>query len=99
VDRKVTVQLKRPTVEALLEIQEAAAKAGPGSSARDGYKAALVYVASVMKDPKMSPEELCDEVDGWSMRDWNALQDATMELTGMKEEAQAMLAAAFPGAE
>lgn len=93
-ERGVSVLLEQPSVEDLLAMQDLF---DDDSDTRDSYTSAVKLVADMLVDPDWDVEQLKTEVNAWSMNDWQVLQTAAIELSGLKGELA--VEAEFPGSE
>lgn len=87
-DRGVTILLRKPSVQMILDAQAAISPTGPGQDGvdiKEGYASTVQLVSKMLVEPKMSEEALKVEVDDWSFADWQVLQTAALELAGLGE--------------
>lgn len=95
VDMGASVVLQKPTVAALIELQEAH-KDLDDSTLTGQFHGAVALVAALLVEPDMGEEELRTQVEQMSPSDWDRLQDAAMQLSGMREEVEPAARADFP---
>lgn len=94
-DREVTVVLRKPSVGMIIDAQ---GSLNPESTdVREGYQSTIGLVAEMMVEPEMTVDELKAEVDEWSFSDWQVLQEAALELAGLREEDAEKAREKFPG--
>lgn len=89
-DQGVSVLLRKPSVEAMVELQEQQ----QGGNIM-GFASAISLIALMLEDPDLNEEQLREAVEPWSFGDWLVLQEAALRLSGMSEEVRVAAEAAF----
>lgn len=91
-DRGVSLLLKRPTVETVLDLQD---QISDEETAREGFRGGVALIARMLVEPAMSEEDFRKEAESWAYSDWELLQDVAMEFAGMRREVESAASAEF----
>ena len=94
-DAGASLLLSKPSVAAILEIQEKVDF--DKATMREMYVGTVGLIASMLVDPKLSEGELRGHTDELSFADWQHLQNEALELAGMGEQARQQAEADFRG--
>jgi hypothetical protein len=87
-DRGVSIVLRAPRVETIVEFQEKtpAAADGKEENPREVHNVTVWLISEMLVDPEWGEDELKPEVADWTVSDWNEVQTKALALAGMGEE-------------
>jgi hypothetical protein len=96
-DRGVSIELRKPRVETIVEFQEKTPDDEKDQNPRQVHEVTVWLISQMLVDPEWSEAQLAPEVAEWTVSDWNFVQQEALKLAGLDEEAQRQAQAEFQG--
>jgi hypothetical protein len=98
-DRGVSIELRKPRVETIVEFQERSPDDEGEPKPREVHAGTVWLISQMLVDPEWSEEQLAPEVAEWTVSDWNHVQTEALALAGLGEEERASAQAEFQEAK